>query len=98
MKTARFALLALGLSLTLALPACKSNDKAGAQASSEAAAVTPVNTICPIGGHDADATLTSSYKGKTIAFCCDGCKSDFDGGDTARKDEVLGRALANKAE
>jgi YHS domain-containing protein len=95
MKIARVALLVVVCGLTAGLAGCKSADKAEAQSATTSA---PVNTICPIGGHEVDTTLTSSYQGKTIAFCCDGCKSDFDDGNTARKEEVLGRALANRSE
>jgi hypothetical protein len=28
---------------------------------------------CPISGNPADSTITASYNGKTVAFCCKGC-------------------------
>ena len=37
-----------------------------------------LNAKCPISDDDADKTITKDYKGRTIAFCCDGCVEDFD--------------------
>ena len=56
---------------------------------------TPINTICPIGGHGADKLIPVAYKGKTIGFCCGGCVEEFDSMTTAQRDEVLGRAEKN---
>jgi YHS domain-containing protein len=36
-----------------------------------------LNTKCPVTGDDADKTLTTEYKGRTIAFCCEDCIKDF---------------------
>jgi YHS domain-containing protein len=39
---------------------------------------TPVNKKCPISGDDIDPKgKTVTYKGKTIAFCCDDCIEKF---------------------
>jgi YHS domain-containing protein len=39
----------------------------------------PVNTDCPVKtGTPAKPGITSSYKGKTVAFCCGNCKGQFD--------------------
>lgn len=32
-----------------------------------------VNTNCPISGRTANASVTTKYNGKTVAFCCGGC-------------------------
>jgi len=55
----------------------------------------PVNKICPIGGHDANPTLTASYQGKTIAFCCDDCKQEFLGMNDQGKAALLAKATGN---
>jgi hypothetical protein len=56
---------------------------------------TPINTICPIGGHGADTMIPVAYKGKTIGFCCGGCVEEFESMTIAQRDEVLGRAEKN---
>src|SRR5688500_169749 len=37
-----------------------------------------LNVKCPVSDDDADETITKEYKGRKIAFCCDGCVEDFD--------------------
>ena len=46
----------------------------------------PVNAKCPIMGGtvDADGEL-ASFNGKTIGFCCPGCKPKWEAWDTAKK-------------
>lgn len=66
------------------------------------ASARPVNTICPIGGHEFqpeghDAALTRTHKGTVIGFCCDGCTSAWDSMAEAERDVVLGLAKANKS-
>lgn len=56
---------------------------------------TPLNTVCPIGGHGADEMIPVAYKGKTIGFCCGGCVDEFSTMDAAGKDQVLARAEKN---
>ena len=36
-----------------------------------------LNTKCPVTDDEADPKLTTEYKGRTIAFCCEGCVDDF---------------------
>jgi YHS domain-containing protein len=36
-----------------------------------------LNTKCPVSGDDADKTITTDYKGRKIAFCCEDCQKDF---------------------
>lgn len=38
----------------------------------------PINTLCPVTAKPVDLSQTSVYAGKTVAFCCDKCKSAFD--------------------
>ena len=37
----------------------------------------PINDKCPVKG-EAVKNITSTYKGKTVAFCCGNCKGTFD--------------------
>jgi YHS domain-containing protein len=37
-----------------------------------------LNTKCPVSGDDADKSITSDYKGKKVAFCCEDCQKDFE--------------------
>ena len=37
-----------------------------------------LNAKCPVSGDDADPKLTSDYKGRTVAFCCEECAKDFE--------------------
>lgn len=53
------------------------------------------NAVCPIGGEDATGSaVTTSYKGKTIALCCEGCKPKFDKMTDAQKDAALAKVAA----
>lgn len=66
------------------------------------AAGEPINTMCPIGGHEFTKAghskdLTRSYNGKTIGFCCSGCTDAFDGMTAEEKTKVLNLALKNEA-
>jgi YHS domain-containing protein len=36
-----------------------------------------LNAKCPVTGDEVDKTLTTEYKGRTIAFCCEDCIKDF---------------------
>jgi YHS domain-containing protein len=97
MSTRLALVAAVGL---LALAGCnnaqKSETGAAARSGSEAAitqtAGKPVNTMCPIGGHDANAQLTRTYKGTTVAFCCEGCTDEFDKGTDAFKADIVAKA------
>ncbi len=42
------------------------------------ASAAPANTVCPVSGKDADASITSKHKGADVAFCCNKCKGKFD--------------------
>lgn len=55
-----------------------------------------LNKICPIGEHEADGTITASYQGKTVAFCCNDCKEAFAGKTDAEKAEIIAKAYAAK--
>lgn len=75
----------------LALAGCQSAEKTQAS-------TTAVNQMCPIGNDPIDPAnqpLTRVYKGKTIAFCCDGCTSNYDGMTDAGKAEILAKAMTD---
>lgn len=36
------------------------------------------NTVCPVSGEEIDEKITSTYEGKTYAFCCKKCKGKFE--------------------
>jgi len=55
----------------------------------------PINKLCPIGEHAVDPTLTVAYQGKTIAFCCEDCRKEFQGMDDSGKARILAKASAN---
>jgi YHS domain-containing protein len=38
----------------------------------------PVNDTCPVKGSPVKANVTTVYKGKTVAFCWNNCKGQFD--------------------
>ena len=42
----------------------------------------PVNDECPVKGTEIKAGITSVFNGKTVGFCCNNCKSIFDGDPT----------------
>lgn len=46
---------------------------------SSTAATAPVNTLCPIMGHEVAANGGSTtWNGQTIGFCCEGCLPKWD--------------------
>src|SRR3954453_7207225 len=66
--------LAFGFSASFAADAGKSD----APAKKEAAKSKPINAKCPVEGEDVDPEgATTTYKGKTIGFCCASCIKDF---------------------
>ncbi len=48
----------------------------------------PVNTVCPVSGKDAKASVTSKHKGKDVAFCCNNCKGKFDADPAKFEDKI----------
>lgn len=73
MKTLRTTISAAAAALLLAgafLPVVHAADKAPATSQ-------PVNTKCPLTGEDIDPKVTTTYNGKTYAFCCADCIKSF---------------------
>jgi YHS domain-containing protein len=62
--------LALG---TLSFGGCASSHSA-----QSAGAVNCSNTSCPFSGEPVNTAYTSTYKDKTVGFCCPKCKAKFD--------------------
>lgn len=56
--------------------------------SSLAPAAEPLNKTCPISGKPANASITSNYS-KTVAVCCDRCKSQFNATPKAYLSNIL---------
>jgi YHS domain-containing protein len=65
--------LAFGFSASFAADAGKSNGAA----KKEDAKNKPINAKCPVQGEDIDPAVTTTYKGKTVAFCCKDCIDEF---------------------
>lgn len=86
----------IALAVTGALLAgCASSSKTDSAATASAE---PVNTVCPIGGHDVpNNELTAVHKGHVIAFCCEGCAASWALEDEAGKDEILAIALGENS-
>lgn len=82
----RSAIVAL-CAAALALGACQSTQK-----TSDASAARVMNTTCPYSGESVDPAITSNYNGKTIGFCCNGCKAKFDGASAEKKKAMLAKA------
>jgi len=74
--TRRFVLSAACLVLAgLTLGACH-NDKSTSEGNG--AAMSTYSKTCFCGHGAADSKYTSTYNGKTIGFCCSGCKAQWD--------------------
>lgn len=81
MKRSGLTLAVSVLSLAL-LGACESTPKSGT-------AGAPMNTKCPVGGEKVDSTVTTSYNGKTVGFCCNTCKGKWDGMTAEKKSAAI---------
>ena len=71
-----YAALVLGVAGVRAAPAAKA-DKSDKPAKKDDAKNKPINAKCPVQGDDIDPAVTTTYKGKTVAFCCKDCIKDF---------------------
>lgn len=66
---------------------CKSQDKMDSRSS-----MSMMNNTCPCGGGKANSEMTSSYEGKAVGFCCEGCKSKFDRASHADRMAMMNKA------
>src|SRR5215217_6035247 len=71
--------LIAGAGPSFAAPAEKKDtaEKKDAAKKKDDAKAKPINAKCPIQGEDIDPKVTTTYKGKTVAFCCESCIDDF---------------------
>jgi YHS domain-containing protein len=75
----KFAILFATASFTVGAAAFAATNEQPAQQAAPATqpAAKPVNTVCPVSGDPIDPTVTTTYQGKTVAFCCKDCIEDF---------------------
>lgn len=71
----------------LALTGCNSTPKQ----ENAGGAAAPVNTVCPVSGEKVDGKVTAMSGGKTVAFCCAGCKGKFEKADAAAQAAMLSK-------
>jgi YHS domain-containing protein len=69
------SLLAIGLNASAAAP--EGGAKEAPAKKKEDAKNKPINAKCPVQGEDIDSAVTTAYKGKTVAFCCEDCVKEF---------------------
>ena len=79
-------------------PAAKAVNPEGSAGTVQAAAAKPVNTRCPIMGGKINAdnvqtSLTRTFNGQTVAFCCGGCPGQWDKLADQDKQATLAKAL-----
>lgn len=80
----------------LALTGCSSTETTPATDTTTAAA-TPVNSVCPLSGHEVPADAkTVVYKGQTIAFCCEACVEAWPQESEEARDEMLKGLMASR--
>lgn len=75
-------LLACGLLFT----GCH-NNKAKTTATSASPSV--MNTKCPFSSELVTEGITSDWNGKTVGFCCNGCKGKWDKLDDAKRTSMI---------
>lgn len=100
----KFILPGFGLVLALAVgcaqysaPVNTSENAESTSAGESTSATKPVNANCPIMGHPvADDGGSSSWNGKVIGYCCEGCKPKFEALSDEEKTAKL--AEADKAD
>lgn len=83
--------LAASLALTAMLAACNSNKSTTAASNETAikASGAAMNANCPFSNNPANASITRSYKGQNVGFCCNGCSGKWDKMSDADRDAKL---------
>ncbi|MEM7755530.1 MAG: hypothetical protein AAF297_07815 [Planctomycetota bacterium] len=91
----RTALIASVAALALVLPACSSTETADTAQTAELVSTEPINTICPLGGHEipTEGALTTVYEGYTVGFCCEGCAEAWPQETEESRQEMLAAML-----
>ena len=89
----------------LSLTGCKTTPDAGckcnpcrcaAPCACGTTAMGMMNNACPMSDKTlTDGCPTSSYAGKTVGFCGNGCKGTFDGSDDAGKKKMIAACQTN---
>eukprot|EP00752_Nemacystus_decipiens_P016075 g14371.t1 len=64
--------------LTPVTPEAKPNDPAEGDETTAAAPANLINTKCPVSGAAVKEGFVSTFEGKTVGFCCNNCKGQFD--------------------
>jgi hypothetical protein len=65
------------------------DSKQSAQSKQPAGTVMTTNEVCPFSHKAVNPQYTSTYNGKTVSFCCGGCKAKFDAMTDADKAKML---------
>ncbi len=67
----------------------------GVAASQKHVTVSLVNTTCPIMDEAVDPSgEVATFDGKSVGFCCDGCKPEWDSWTDLKKAEFVAKAEA----
>ena len=69
--------------------ACESCGCSGDKAVKKVSENKTINKVCPIMGKPVNRSINSEYDGKTIGFCCQGCKDTFDKSSDAEKKKTI---------
>ena len=79
------------------LAGCASQQEAETETAwSEAASAEPINTICPIGGHEPEGEpILVSHNGYTVALCCAGCEMEWAGYTDDERGAIVSQLLAS---
>lgn len=67
------------------------NSKTTTASKEPAGAVLASGEVCPFSHHTANPKFTSTYNGKTVGFCCGGCKAKFDAMSDADKAKLCAK-------
>ncbi|MBY0307922.1 MAG: hypothetical protein K2Q09_04190 [Phycisphaerales bacterium] len=90
MKTTRI-MAVVAIVASAGLGACNNNKDATDSMKMEAKGG-PVNTTCPVSGKQAKGDVTTQWDGKTVAFCCGGCKGKFEKMDHTQQASAVAKA------
>lgn len=98
MKIIARRVLTVSAALALAglLAACSSTEKAAdskaaTTPSTKVNASAPMNTNCPYSNKPVNNSVTRSYKGATVGFCCSGCAGKWDKATDADRDAMVAK-------
>jgi hypothetical protein len=75
----------------LAMGCHEDNKQAMSKGTDQPAHVMASNEMCPFSGKAANQNVSSTYNGKTVHFCCNGCKAKFDAMSDADKAKMCAK-------